>query len=155
MEDILVPIFICCVLPLGIVVTVFLAGMYGDKKRTEVLSKAIEAGGNVDIDKLVEAMGRRRRSPLETLNRRLLWGFICVLTGVCLIVVPLVLGMQKEYDDYQTFIIFGSIIAAIGVALLLVYFMTRKQVMEEMHREGGFQENHTELAEGEEHIAGE
>lgn len=152
MEDILVPIFICCVLPLGVVVTVFLSGMYGDKKRTEVLTKAIEAGGNVDIDKLVEAMGRRRRSPLETLNRRLLWGFICVLTGVCLIVVPLVLGMQKEYDD---FIIFGSIIAAIGVALLLVYFMTRKQVMEEMHREGGFRENHTELTEGEEYIAGE
>lgn len=154
MEDILVPIFICCVLPLGVVVTVFLSGMYGDKKRTEVLSKAIEAGGNVDIDKLVEAMGRRRRSPLETLNRRLLWGFICVLTGVCLIVVSLVLGMQKEYD-YQTFIIFGSIIAAIGVALLLVYFMTRKQVMEEMHREGGFRENRTELTEGEENIAGE
>lgn len=155
MEDILVPIFICCVLPLGVVVTVFLSGMYGDKKRTEVLTKAIEAGGNVDIDKLVEAMGRRRRSPLETLNRRLLWGFICLLTGVCLIVVPLMLGMQKEYDDYQTFIIFGSIIAAIGVALLLVYFMTRKQVMEEMHREGCFRENRTELTEVEEYIAGE
>ncbi len=154
MEDILVPIFICCVLPLGVVVTVFLSGMYGDKKRTEVLTKAIEAGGNVDIDKLVEAMGRRRRSPLETLNRRLLWGFICLLTGVCLIVVSLMLGMQKEYD-YQTFIIFGSIIAAIGVALLLVYFMTRKQVMEEMHREGGFRENRTELTEVEEYIAGE
>ena len=69
MEDILVPIFICCVLPLGVVITIFISSMYSDKRRSDVLIKALETNNSdLNVDKLAEALGKRRKTPREVLT---------------------------------------------------------------------------------------
>ena len=51
----LVPIFVCCVLPVSIVLIVFGTQMFADNKRAAVLIKAIEANKDINADKLAEA----------------------------------------------------------------------------------------------------
>ena len=48
---VLIPIFICVVLPVLIVWIVFRATMNNDNKRAEVLIKAIEANNGIDADR--------------------------------------------------------------------------------------------------------
>lgn len=113
-----------------IVIVIFVKGIYGDKKRAEILTKAAEYGANVDLEKMAELLqsrgGRGGKDSIEILNRRLMWGTIFPLVGLVLIVVPLIL-----MSDY---VILGSVIAAIGGGLLIVYFTTRTQIIEEWRR---------------------
>lgn len=53
---VLVPIFICVVLPVAIVAIVFAAMSNRDNKRSQVLIKAIESNSGLDAAKLVEAL---------------------------------------------------------------------------------------------------
>lgn len=85
----LVSIFICCILPLGIVVAYFINQMYVNKKRAEVLIKAIE-NGSADADKIAEALQKPRKSERQRFNRRLLCGCIFSLIGIVLLIVGLV-----------------------------------------------------------------
>ena len=71
---VLIPIFICVVLPVLIVWIVFRAAMNNDNKRAEVLIKAIEANNGIDADRLADALGKPRKTAREILNLRLLLG---------------------------------------------------------------------------------
>ena len=124
MEDILVPIFICCVLPLGVVVTVFVASMFHDKKNSEVLIKAIENDPGADVEKLSKLLTKPQKSPREIRNRRLLLGCIGSMVGLVLIVCGFTAYIPDEAQKYYTF---GGILLAVGISFLVVYLATRKQ----------------------------
>lgn len=129
----LIPLVLFCFLPVLIVIVIFVKGIYGDKKRADILTKAAEYGANVDLEKMAELLqsrgGRGGKDSIEILNRRLMWGTIFSLVGLVLIVVPLIL-----MSDYEFFVILGSVIAAVGGGLLIVYFATRTQIIEEWRR---------------------
>ncbi len=132
----LIAVVLLCILPLLIVITMFIRGMYGDKKRAEILTKAAEYGANVDLEKMAELMssrgGRRQRKykdPLEMLNCRLIWGTVCLMAGLVMVVVSLIV-----FHDADFFVVLGSVIAAVGGGLLIVYFATRTQIIEEWRR---------------------
>lgn len=124
MEDILVPIFICCVLPVAIVLVIYLARMNQDNKRAQILIKAIESGDGVNADKLAEALGKQRKSPREILNQRLLRGCIFTLVGLVIMIV----GLCTDVAPIPSFTL-GGILFAIGVSYVIVYFVTRKEVV--------------------------
>ena len=63
MQQILVPIFVCVVLPVAIVAIVFAAAINNDNKRSKVLIKAIESNCGINADKLAEAL-QNLRNPL-------------------------------------------------------------------------------------------
>ena len=56
LTGLLVPIFICVVLPVAIVFIVSWVKMNGDNKRAQVILKAIESNNNIDADKLAESL---------------------------------------------------------------------------------------------------
>lgn len=131
MEDILVPIFICVVLPVAIVAIVFYTKINNDNKRSKVLIKAIESNCNINADKLAEALQKPRKTEREILNGRLLRGCIFSLIGLALCIIGLVEylnGVEMGADPATIPLIFGSISAAIGVSYLIVYFATRRQI---------------------------
>lgn len=131
MESILVPIFICVVLPVAIVLIVYLASMNSDNKRATILIKAIESGNGIDADKLAEALRKPRKSAREVLNLRLLRGCICTFLGLCLVIVAIVNmcgGGDFSSDPVTVPLVFSTIPLAIGLGYLVVYFVTRKQV---------------------------
>lgn len=131
MTSILVPIFICVVLPVSIVLIVFLASMNNDNKRAKVLIKAIEANNSIDADKLADALQKPRKTAREILNTRLLRGCIFSLIGLflCIIgIVNLCNGSEFNSDPVTCPLVFGGASIAIGISYLIVYFVTRKEV---------------------------
>lgn len=136
MEEILVPIFVCVVLPIGIVLIISLRKANTVNKRTHIIIKAIEANKDVDTDKLIESLREPQKSPQEILNGRLLRGCMYTLIGVTLAIagiVSLCTGSAFSDDQVTVPLIFGGISLAIGVSYLIVYFVTRKQIE---HSEG-------------------
>ena len=132
MQQILVPIFICCVMPVSIVLIVFLNKMSSDRQRTNIIIKAIEANNNIDADKLAESLKKTSRTPLQILNLRLLRGCICTLIGIGLVICGIFNYANNTHEDAVTLpMIMGFVSFAVGVSYLIVYFVTRKQVDKE------------------------
>lgn len=131
MQQILVPIFVCVVLPVSIVLIYFLAKMNNDNKRAQIIIKAIEANNDIDTDKLAESLKRPEKSDRQILNLRLLRGCMFSLVGLALIIIGLVnLSYDRSFYDDPVCIpmLFGGSILAIGISYLIVYFVTRKQI---------------------------
>lgn len=131
MEGILVPIFICVVLPVAIVAIIYWERVNNDNKRTQVLIKAIEANNDIDTDKLADALSRPRKSAREILNGRLLRGCLFTLIGVACEIIALVSYFSDQacppMNAVIIFVIAGGISLAIGISFLIVYFVTRRQ----------------------------
>ncbi len=85
MAQILVPIFVCVVLPVAIIAIIFGASINSDNKRSKVLIKAIESNCDIDADKLAEALQKPKKTALEILNLRLLRGCIFSLVGIAVL----------------------------------------------------------------------
>lgn len=130
MEEIVIPIGICVVLPVAIVLIVSLARMYSENKRTQIIVKAIEANNSIDADKLAESLKKPTRSAREMLNLRLLRGCICSLIGLVLVVIGLVnmYGAGSSFASVKEIWMCGGVLFAIGISYLIVYFLTRKQI---------------------------
>lgn len=131
MEGILVPIFVCVVLPVSVVLIISLAKMNADNKRTQIIIKAIEANKDVDTDKLIESLKKPWMSARDILFKRLLLGCIFSLIGLVVVIIGIAnIALFPDFDtDFltSTFIL-GGISIAVGVGYLIVYFVTRKQI---------------------------
>ena len=134
MTSVLVPIFICVVLPVSVVLIRAIMNMHTENKRSEVLLKAIEANNCIYADKLAQALAKPRLTPRELLNLRLLRGCLFGLIGLGLVIAGLI-GLANnvpfESDQVSVPLIFGAPCLAIGLSYIIVYFVTRKQVDDE------------------------
>lgn len=129
--QVLVPIFVCVVLPVAIVLIVSLTKINADNKRTEVIIKAIEANNDIDADKLAESLRKPHKSAREILNGRLLRGCIFSFVGLVLVIiglVSLIAGSEIGADNVTVPMIFGGVSIAVGASYLLVYAVTRRQI---------------------------
>lgn len=130
LTQVLVPIFICVVLPVSIVLIVFLTVMNSDNKRAQILIKAIESGKDINADKLADALRKPRRTPREVLNLRLLRACIFTLLGLgcfCLCIGSGYTGGPFT-QNCGPLPFLGTIFLAIGLSYLIVYFVSRKQL---------------------------
>ena len=130
---ILVPIFLCVVLPVSIVYIVFRAAMNNDNKRAEVLIKAIEANNGIDADRLADALAKPKKTAREILNLRLLRGSIFSLIGLLFAGVGVFNYCNDSHPDSVTVpFLCGAISLAIGIGYLIVFFFSRKHVEDEV-----------------------
>ena len=130
MYDILVPIFCGAILPMVIVFIVSMRNKNSDNKRAEIMIKAIESGEEIDMDKLAEALGKPKRTPLEVLNGRLLRGCMFSLVGAALVILYII-WPEADSESRISVLFLGAISAAVGIAYLIVYFVTRGQISDE------------------------
>jgi len=129
----LIPIFICVVLPVTIVLIIAISGIKENNNRTKVLIKAIEANNNIDADKLAESLKKpqKQKSAREILNLRLLRGCIFSFIGLVLIIVGIVnwaTGTPFGEDHVTIPMVFGGASLATGLSYMVVWSVTRKQV---------------------------
>ena len=128
MDDIIVPITICAILPIAIVLISALTKINRDNKRSEVLMKAIEANKDVNTDQLIRSLeksGRSGKSEIDLLNLRLLRGCIASLLGIASLICGL---FDRETSVGRMCFFFAAWMLAIGIGYLIVYFVTRNQV---------------------------
>lgn len=132
MLDILVPIFVCVILPVSIIFIIAYMKMYMERKRSEILMKALETHNTIDLDKLINSLGSsndKSVNPREKLNKRLLWGCVLSLTGLVLVVYGIISLCVLNDDDTSIFVP-GGLLIALGLSFLIVYFSSRKYVIE-------------------------
>ena len=120
----LIPIGVCVVLPIMIVWIVFKAKTNNDNKSADVLIKAIENNANIDAEKLAEALGKQQISAKELLNRRLLRGCMFTILGVAFSIIALTFSAAPEDMQFISYIL-AALSFAVGIAYLIVYFVTR------------------------------
>ena len=134
MDKILVPIFVCVVLPVTIVWLITRARQNETNRKTEVMLKAIEAGATVDANLFKNS--KDSLTIKERLLKRLTGGCIFSLMGVVFTIIGLVnRNMALDNDAFTIPVLFGGIFFAIGVAHLVVFYVGRKMLAKEMEAE--------------------
>ncbi len=135
LSGILVPLFVCVVLPVAVILIAAWQKINQDNKRTQVLMKAIESNCDLDTDKLIEALNssdkRKKRAPRERLSQRLMRGCICSGIGVVLLAIALInycSGLEFSSDPVCLTSIIGGILLAVGISYLIVYRTFRNQI---------------------------
>lgn len=135
--DGLIPIGICVVLPIWIVSIIFRTAKNKDDKQAEIILKAIENNPSFNVDEFVGVFSKQRNSPQQVLQSRLLRGCIFTFLGIAAVIVAVVLRIPAvaqilNPDDISIsgllvcLLIFGCGFLAIGLAYLVVYYLSRK-----------------------------
>ena len=134
--EILVPIGICVILPLGIFWLYYRAQMNKENKRTEIIMKALESNSNLDTDSLVKALENTSKTPQGIRYTRLQRGCQYTLLGIALCVVFLI-SNGKEIDSDMAFMMkfTGAASLAVGISYLIVYLVSGKSSTDNNSRE--------------------
>ena len=137
MEEILVPIAICVVLPVMIVWLINRTRQNETNRKTEIMLKAIESGATIDADFFKAQQEQKAPKTLkEKLLNRLTAGCVCTFIGIAAVVVCFVLEAKLGWDHNGDFMLtFGAISIAIGISFLLVFFVGKKMLAKEIEAE--------------------
>ena len=131
MEDILVPLGICAVMPVLIVWLVMRSYTRREENQKEIITTALEKNPNIDIEQIVKSFQPKEKLIKEKLLTRLLWGCICTFCGLLGIVFKLIGGVSLLSDVLLIFVA----VLAVGVAFLINYFLGKKMLTREIEVE--------------------
>ncbi len=137
--QLLVPIAICCVLPIMIVWLNNRRRIIENNSRTQIVLAAMEKNSDVDIEQLLKKMAPTQKKKLlkEKLLTKLLWGCITLLLGVGLAIFCLCTsfggGMTPSNLWFSGFM--SAIMIAVGIAFLINYFIGKKMLAKEIEAE--------------------
>lgn len=109
-------------------------------RKTEIMLKAIEAGATIDADFFKAQQEQKGPKTIkERLLKRLSGGCICTLTGIALGAVGIVNHVnwdgQISSDSGATAMIIGGVLIGIGISLIIVFFVGKKMLANEMEAE--------------------
>lgn len=125
--EIIAAISICAIMPMAIVWIIFYTYQNADNKRAKVLIEAIKANKEIDASTLAKAFERTQRTPVQSLQLRLLRGCIFTLLSFSILTASS-LGVMLFASDILPLAAFISL--PIGISYLILYFVTRKSVKE-------------------------
>lgn len=131
---ILVPIFVCVVLPIAIVAIVFWAQVRNQKQKSQIIMEAFKHSDNVDINRLAKLLGSNGniRTPRQRINRLLIAGCICIFSGIAIVLTTIFTrDPNVTIDYYSTELIGGSIIFGIGLAFFISFLFGYKNLAAE------------------------
>lgn len=135
--DVMVPIGICVVLPVSIVMLYLRARKHETNKRTEILLAAIEKNAEIDVEDFLAKMAPPKKSIKQMLLTKLMWGSIITAIGVgamgYTIYADVIGEMPVRY--LQNCYLFSALILLVGVAILIVFFVSKKILAKELQAE--------------------
>ena len=143
MEEILIPISVCVVLPVMVVWLVNRTRQNEINRKADIMLKAIESGATIDAN-FFKAQ-QENKSIKERLLKRLTGACIFTLTGLVFAVIGLFnwtnLTENMSNDSAVIPMIFGGLFFAIGISLFVVFFVGRKMLAKEIEAEEKALEN--------------
>lgn len=132
--EIIIPIAICCVLPIASTFIVFFYTNKMAENKMNLLSKAIESGVEIDPQGLMESLGSKKKKNTtikERLINKLIWGIILFILGAAAFVcVAFDLNIPAEVFIYP-----GIAGTAVGTGLIVSYFVGKKLLASEIEAE--------------------
>ncbi|MCH5231404.1 MAG: hypothetical protein J1F43_06370 [Muribaculaceae bacterium] len=127
LTSILVPIFVCVVLPVAVIWIVCYTLQQKSNNETQILLEAIKNNPSVDSEKLIKSFRKVKgaRPPMENLSRKLLRGTIYTLMGIAFAFM----GAFFPGEDF----LLGSwflcgMLSAVGIGFLITYFFAYKNL---------------------------
>ena len=137
LEEVLVPVAICVILPISIVAIVVGKKRHEMNKRTEILLAAIEKNAELDVDEYLRKMSPNKKTIKERLITKLLWGSVLSALGVAVLVysfwMDILGGMMTR--SLQGQYMSGATLLLVGLAIILVFFISKKMLADEMKAE--------------------
>lgn len=107
-------------------------------KRAKIIQAIIEKNPDAgNVDELMKKIAPKQKSLKEKLLRKLLWGSIMIVLGVCIFAYALwidCLGGSHPQTLHLTYFA-GVILLGIGLAVLLNYFISKKMLAKEIEAE--------------------
>ena len=136
-SEILVPIAICCVLPIVAILADVRKKMNETNQRTQIMLAAIEKNPEIDIEELMKKISRKPKLLKEKLLTKLLWGCLTTLLGICLIAFGIYLNESHlgGTDDPLTAVCFGAVSFVVGITFLFTYYTGKKMLAKEIEAE--------------------
>lgn len=142
-SDFLLPVFICCVLPVCVVLIVYIYRNKALEKKTDVLKLAIEKGAMVDPKNLMDALAdtdrrhnRRHKSIRRRLLNRLTAGCILFIVGVVAVICILSVPSSEISMMAKAFLVsMTSVIAAIGLGFIVSFWVGKSMLKKEIEVE--------------------
>lgn len=137
LEETLVPIAICVILPISVVAIVLGWKRHEMNKRAEILLAAIEKNAELDVDEYLRKMSPNKKTIKERLIAKLLWGSVFVALGFAVLAysfwMDFVGGMLTRSlgEGYML----GATLLLVGIAIILVFFISKKMLANEMKAE--------------------
>ena len=133
----LVPISICCVLPIMVVWLIVRRKMNETNQRTQIVLAAIEKNPEMDIEEIMKKISPKPKLLKEKLLTKLLWGSLATLLGIGLIGLGAWLGYVGGggTDDPFVSVCFGLIALGVGIAFMINYFVGKKMLAKEIEAE--------------------
>ncbi len=139
MEEILVPIFVCVVLPVAVVWLVARTRQNEANKKADIMLKAIEAGVPVDLEQFNTAGKKSPQTIMQGLMDKFTGACITSLIGIGLLVYSLIGYNNPEWIRGRLLStnspVFGCILLAIGIGLFISYFVGKKMLAKEIEAE--------------------
>ena len=137
-EELLIPVFVCVILPVLIVWLITRARKHELDKKTEVMLKAIESGAPVDPS-LFKTRQPRTRGIKQELLDKFTGACVTAFMGIAFLVISLVAfnnpGWGKDIWFMRTAPMAGVILLAIGTALFLSYLVGKRMLAKEIEAE--------------------
>lgn len=136
-SEILVPIAICCVLPIMLVWFIVRKKMNETNQRTQIVLAAIEKNPEMDIEEIMKKISPKPKLLKEKLLTKLLWGSLATLLGIGLIGFGIYLGANHlgGTDDQFFSVCFGLIALGVGIAFMINYFVGKKMLAKDVEAE--------------------
>ena len=132
--EIIVPIFVCVVLPVAIVLIIGLVRRNETNRKAEVMLKAIENGQSIDPD--LFAVPKKKQTIKKDLLDKLNGACITSLMGVAFLLI-FFFGREWAVNFFPTalYLIGGSVLVAVGIGLFITYFTGKKMMANEIEAE--------------------
>ena len=138
MEDIIIPIFVCVVLPVTIVWLVARTKQNETNRKAEVMLKAIESGATVDMNQF-NAEKKGPKTIKQDLLEKLTGACITTFMGIAFLGWAVVGYLHPEYTDGRLFNhlapVAGGVLLAVGIGLFISYIVGRKMLAKEIEAE--------------------
>ena len=136
LEEILIPVGICVILPISIVAMVLGRKKHEMNKRTEILLAAIEKNAELDVDEYLRKMSPNKKTIKERLITKLLWGSVLSALGFAI----LLYALWMDFVGGTTMILPGVYMSGVsfllvGLAVIFVFFISKKMLAKEMKAE--------------------
>lgn len=137
LEEILIPLSICVIMPITMVWLNLRSKKQADKNRTDIILAALEKNPNIDLEELMQKITPKSTTLKEKLLKKLMWGSVISAIGIGFLGYALYMdfvgGMSVE--DMERSYFCGGITMLIGLAILLVFFISKRMLAKELEAE--------------------
>ena len=102
-------------------------------KRQEILMAVLEKNPDMDVEEWLDKLSPKKKLLKEKLLSKLLWGIICLIAGISILVVGICVAESYAGNIFGS--VFGGGILAVGIALVASFFVGKRFLAKEIEAE--------------------